>query len=308
MSLILITGGAGFIGINLCKKLLSHGHSVIAIDNLIISTKDNIKPLLSNPKFKFIKQDITKPILNIKYQISNIKYIYHLACPTGVPNLTKLAEEMLLTCSLGTRNVLELARKTRAKVLFTSSSEVYGNPKVFPQTEDYTGNVDPIGIRSPYEEGKRFAESLLQMYVRKYNIDAKIVRVFNTYGHYMSLNDSRVIPRFLLQALKNKPVTVKGKGLQTRTFCYVDDLVEGLITVMKKGKKGEVYNLGSDKEVRIIDLAKLVIKETGSKSKIVFVERPTHDHNRRHPSLNKVKKLGWKPKVNLKEGLRKTLR
>ncbi len=310
MSRILITGGAGFIGVNLCKKLLRQGHEVIAVDNFITSTDNNIKLLLSNSKFRFIKQDITKPISNFIRRIggSNFKYIYHLACPTGVPNLIKLAKEMLLTCSLGTRNVLELARIHSAKVLFTSSSEVYGDPQASPQTEDYTGNVDPVGIRSPYEEGKRFSESLIQVYVRKYNLKAKIVRVFNTYGSYVALNDSRVVPRFLRQALGNKPLTVEGKGLQTRTFCYVDDLVDGLLLVMKKGKKGEVYNLGSDKEIRIIDLAKLIIKVTRSKSGIVFVERPAHDHKRRFPSLEKVEKLGWRQKTALEKGLQKTLR
>lgn len=310
MSHILVTGGAGFIGINLCKKLLSQGHHVIAVDNFITSTDDNIKRLLPNPKFRFIKHDITQPILNIKYHPSadgsNTKYIYHLACPTGVPNLTKLAEEMLLACCVGTRNVLEIAKKTKAKVLFTSSSEVYGDPKVFPQEENYTGNVDPIGIRSPYEEGKRFSESLIQMYVRKYNVDVRIVRVFNTYGPYMAPNDTRVVPRFLAQGLQNKSLTVEGKGVQTRTFCYVDDLVDGLLTVMKKGEKGEVYNLGSDKEIKIIDLANLIIKATNSQSKIAFVERPTHDHKHRLPSLEKVRQLGWKQKVSLEEGLTKT--
>ncbi|OGH19674.1 MAG: hypothetical protein A3D74_00575 [Candidatus Levybacteria bacterium RIFCSPHIGHO2_02_FULL_37_13] len=309
MSRILITGGAGFIGTNLCEKLLSQNHHVIAIDNLITSTKSNIEPLFSNPKFEFIEQDVTLPLRNWKLEIRNWKFdfIYHLACPTGVPNLTKLAEEMLLACSAGTRNVLELAKKTKAKLLFTSSSEVYGDPQVFPQTENYTGNVDPIGIRSPYEEGKRFSESLIQMYVRKYNVNAKIVRVFNTYGNYMSSGDSRVIPRFLNQALNGKSLTVEGKGLQTRTFCYIDDLVDGLITVMEKGKKGEVYNLGNDKEVRIIDLAKLIIKITNSRSKLKLVERPAHDHKRRLPALEKVKKLGWKPKIFQEIGLRKTL-
>ena len=197
---------------------------------------------------------------------------------------------------------------TKAKLLFTSSSEVYGDPQVFPQTESYTGNVDPIGIRSPYEEGKRFSESLIQMYVRKYNVDAKIVRVFNTYGPSMSSNETRVVAKFLSQALQGKLLTVEGKGLQTRTFCYIDDLVNGLLMIIKKGKKGEVYNLGSDKEVRIIDLAKLIVKVTDSKSKISFVERPSHDHKRRHPSLEKVKKLGWKQKTTLKNGLQKTFR
>lgn len=311
MSRILITGGTGFIGSNLSKRLLEQGHRVIAIDNLITSNGDNLKQLLRNPKFKFIKHDIVKPFPKRKFDPDQIgtkfEIIYHLACPTGIPNLVGLAEEMLLACSVGTRNILELAKKSRAKLLFTSSSEVYGDPQVFPQKESYTGNVDPVAIRSPYEEGKRFSESLVTMYVRKYNIDARIVRVFNTYGRSMALDDSRVIPRFLQQALHNKPLTVEGKGIQTRTFCYVDDLVDGLIMVMKKGKKGEVYNLGSNKEVRIIDLAKLIIEITSSKSKVTYVERPTHDPKRRLPSLKKVKRLGWRSKVSLEKGLIKTL-
>ncbi|OGD86527.1 hypothetical protein A2Z23_02940 [Candidatus Curtissbacteria bacterium RBG_16_39_7] len=305
---ILVTGGAGFIGSNLCQRLLADGHEVIAVDNLITSSKKNILPLTSHPKFKFINHDITKPfpkILSSKFSILNS--IYHLACPTGVPNLGPLAEEMLLTCALGMRNILELARSTGAKVLFTSSSEVYGDPQVFPQTEEYTGNVDPIGHRSPYEEGKRFAESLIVMYVKKHKVNAKIVRVFNTYGPGMLLEESRVIPRFLGQALAGELLTIHGKGQQKRTFCYVDDLVDGLILVMEKGKIGEVHNLGSDKPIAIRDLAQMILEVTNSKSKIKFVERPAHDHQSRHPALTKVKKLGWRPKTSLKTGLKKTL-
>lgn len=304
---ILVTGAAGLIGSNLCKKLLEEGHEVVGVDNLITGSRENIKDLKSFPKFTFIKQDITKPFSSFQLPTSSLQLIYHLACPTGVPNLGPLAEEMLLTCSLGTRNIMELAKKHQAKVLFTSSSEVYGDPEVFPQDESYTGNVDPVGFRSPYEEGKRFSESLIMMYARKYKIDAKIVRVFNTYGPGMSSEESRVIARFLRQALNGQPLTVHGKGLQKRTFCYVDDLVDGLILVMEKGKSGEVYNLGSNKQVSILDLAKLIIKLTKSKSSILKVKRPSHDHQARLPSLEKVKKLGWKSKVSLKKGLHLTI-
>lgn len=309
MNRILVTGGAGFIGTNLCKKLLTQGHEVIAVDNLITSTSDSVKQFKNNPKFTFIKHDITQPLVKkiLDAQHSMLDVIFHLACPTGVDNLVKLAEEMLLTCSLGTRNVLELAKMHNAKVLFTSSSEIYGDPEVFPQTESYHGNVDAIGIRSSYEEGKRLAESLVMAYIRKFHIDAKIVRVFNTYGPYMSLDDSRVIPRFIQQCQQNRPLTVTGNGLQTRTFCYVDDVVDGLLLVLQKGKKGEVYNLGNDKEIAIIDLAKLLLKISGSKNSITFIERPSHDHNRRLPSLQKVKQLGWQSQINLEEGLKRTL-
>lgn len=308
MKTVLVTGGAGFIGTNLCKKLLDNGFKVIAIDNFITSSGENRKELTANKNFTFIKHDITKPLpATIKQHEARIREIYHLACPTGVPNVTKLGEEMLLTCSVGTINVLEIARIHKAKLLFTSSSEVYGDPEVFPQSEDYTGNVDQIGIRSTYEEGKRFSESLVAMYVRKYKVDAKIVRIFNTYGPYMTLTDTRVIPNFIQQIKTNKPLTVQGKGTQRRTFCYVDDLVAGFLTVMEKGNAGEAYNLGGDREYTIKELAETIIKITDPKQKITYVPRPGHDHQARRPDLKKVKKLGWKQKIKLDEGLKKTL-
>jgi nucleoside-diphosphate-sugar epimerase len=308
MTEILVSGGAGFIGVNLCIKLLSQGHEVIAIDNLITASGQNIKKLCKNPKFKFIRHDITKPLPPIFSKDQTIvKYIYHLACPTGVPNIKTLGEEMLLTSSLGTRNMLELARKHSAKMLFTSSSEVYGQPEVFPQSEIYAGNVNPVGYRSPYEEGKRFAESLIVLYVRKYNLSARIVRVFNTYGPYMSSNDTRVIPTFIRQAIDNKPTTIHGDGMQKRTFCYVDDLVNGLITIMNRGKSGEIYNLGGDKEIPILTVARMIQKIAGSKSVIKFTKRPEHDHERRLPDISRIKHLSWTPKVSLIKGLRRTI-
>lgn len=309
MKKVLVTGGAGFIGTNLCKKLLRLGYKVVAVDNFITSSGSNLQLFSGDPRFTFIKHDITVPFSKEQLsQLKTVRFIFHLACPTGVPNLVKLAEEMLLTCSVGTRNVLQLARRLHAKILLTSSSEVYGDPKEFPQDESYTGNVDPLGIRSPYEEGKRFAESLLSMYVKKYGINGKIVRVFNTYGPYMSRNDSRVIPTFLRQIKNNQPLTVFGNGLQTRTFCYVDDLVAGLMLVMEKGRQGEVYNLGSDEEIRIIDLANLLKNRIKKNAKIQFIKRPAHDHERRLASLQKIKKLGWQPKTSLEKGIGKALR
>lgn len=318
MSNILVTGAAGFIGTNLCQKLLSQKHSVIGIDNFITGSETNITRLAKNPNFQFFNHDITKPFpKNLELRLPakalatvgtlNLELIYHLACPTGVENLQKLGREMLLTCSTGTLNILEIAQKAGAKLLFTSSSEVYGNPQVFPQDETYTGNVDQTGVRSTYEEGKRFAESLISFYVREKNLDAKIVRVFNTYGPAMSTEDSRVIPRFLKQALAQKPLPLHGQGEQKRTFCYVDDLVAGLILIMQKGLKGQVYNLGGEKQVKIKDLAVQVLKITGSKSPIKTVDRPPHDHQGRQPALSKVKKLGWRQKVTLSQGLTKTL-
>lgn len=304
---ILVTGGAGFIGKNLTLKLLNDGHKVVVVDNFITSNKADFKALLKPERLKLIEGDITDTKLISKIQ-KDFKFdeIYHLACPTGVPNILPLAFEMLMTCSTGTKNILELALGKKAKVLFTSSSEVYGDPEVFPQSEEYTGNVDPIGYRSPYEEGKRFSESLVKMYSQKYGLEAKIVRLFNTYGPFMSLKDTRVIPQFILAAKNGKSLPVKGRGLQKRTFCFVSDLVSGLEIVMKKGKRGEIYNLGSDKEVSIIDLGKLIIKLTGSKSKFKFIKREAHDHQARLPDLKKVTKLGWKSKVSLEEGLEKT--
>ena len=308
MSKVLVTGGAGFIGSNLCIRLLAIGYNVVAVDNLITGGQKNIKQLISNPNFTFIKHDINEPWpKNFKFKISNLKFIYHLACPTGVPNLGPLSEEMITTCSVGTRNILEVARESGAKFLFTSSSEVYGDPLVFPQEESYRGNVDTCGLRSPYEEGKRFSESLILMYVRKYNIDAKIVRVFNTYGPSMSPKDIRVIPNFLRQTNSGLPLTLHGEGNQKRTFCNVDDLVEGLVLVIEKGERGEVYNLGHDMEISIIDLARLILKITGSKNPIQTVPRPGHDHERRLPSLKKTKQLGWYPKISLEEGLKTTI-
>ena len=309
MKTILVTGGAGFIGTNLCKMLLDQGHNVIAIDNFITSSGENLKELKKHQNFTFIKHDIVKPFpTKIKNKELKIKEIFHLACPTGVPNLLTLGEEMLLTCSVGTKNVLELARLHKAKLLLTSSSEVYGDPELFPQTETYTGNVQPTGFRSTYEEGKRFSESLVAFYARKYKLEAKIVRIFNTYGPYMTLTDTRVIPNFINQIKHNKPLTIQGKGIQRRTFCFVDDLVQGFLTVMEKGLPGEAYNLGGDKEYTIKQLAEAIIKMNNDpKMKISYIPRPEHDHQARRPDLKKVKKLGWKQKITLENGLKNTL-
>lgn len=305
---ILVTGAAGFIGSNLTRELLTKNHTVIGVDNLITSDGANLKELKKFPKFTFVKHDISKPFpQKLTTHHRQLTTIFHLACPTGVPNLVSMSYEMLLTSSIGTQHVLELAKKTKARLVFTSSSEVYGDPLVSPQTEDYTGNVNQIGIRSPYEEGKRFAESLIMMYVRKYNVRATIVRVFNTYGPGMSQNETRVIPRFIRLAVTGKPLTVHGNGNQIRTFCYIDDLISGLLLVAKKGKSGEVYNLGNDRETTIHDAAKLVLKLTESKSKIVLTPRPAHDHQRRQPSLSKIRKLGWSPQTTLTYGIKLTL-
>jgi nucleoside-diphosphate-sugar epimerase len=303
---ILITGAAGFIGSNLVRRLLKSKHKIIGVDNLITGVKSNIADLSKNPGFKFILKDITDKNFPKLFSKEKIEQIYHLACPTGVPNIEPLAEQMLLACSIGTRNVLEVARIHNSRVIFTSSSEVYGDPQVFPQSEEYTGNVDPIGARSPYEEGKRFSESLFKMYCSKYNLDCSVVRLFNTYGPGMSAKDTRVIPQFLSNAQKNTPLIIKGSGKNTRTYCFVDDLINGLILVMEKGQDGEVYNLGSSKEISVLELADLVLKLTHSKSKIKHIKDSIPDHKGRRPELKKIKKLGWSQKVDLKFGIIQT--
>ncbi len=304
MKKVLVTGGAGLIGAYLCEKLLSQGHKVICVDNFITTSRENIKHLSVSPNFRLIEHDITLPLPSIfNPQSSNFNEIYHLACPTGVPNLTRLSLEMLKACSQGTENILELGLKNKSKFIFTSSSEVYGDPLVFPQKEDYTGNVDPTGIRSPYEEGKRFSESLIISFVRKYGLDAKIVRLFNTYGT-KKFDDTRVITRFIKEAKGNKPITVEGDGKQTRTFLHTNDLVNALLVINERGKKGEIYNAGSDTEISILELANLVKFVTGGKSKIKFVPRPSHDHTRRLPDLTKLKSLGWSQSVGIYEGLK----
>lgn len=309
MKTVVIIGGAGFIGANLCNFFLSQNKSVLCVDNLITSSNKNIQQFKNNKFFTFINHDITKPFPEKFFdkQFLHIDSIFHLACPTGVPNLTRLSEEMLMTCSVGTKHVLDLALFHQVPVLLASSSEVYGDPLVTPQTENYSGNVDTLGIRSPYEEGKRFAESLLSLYVKKYHLDGKIVRIFNTYGPFMSLSDSRVIPYFISQLKENQPLSVAGEGSQTRTFCYVDDLIQGFFIVMQKGEKGEAYNLGSDKETTIKHLAEKIRDISHKNLSFKYVIRPSHDHQTRHPSLQKVKALGWQETVSLSDGLQKTL-
>lgn len=303
---ILLTGAAGFIGSNLAQTLLDQGHEVFGIDNFITGSKENSSKLLKNPKFSFLEADIVNLTNEQKSSFPKFDQVYHLACPTGVPNLVFLAEEMLLTCSDGTKNILDIALKDKASFLFTSSSEVYGDPEKFPQSEDYTGNVDSIGLRSPYEEGKRFSEALTIMYSRKYKLPTKIVRIFNTYGPGMSEKDTRVIPAFIKQILEGKNLTIHGDGSQRRTFCYIDDLVNGLIIVMEKGES-EPYNLGGEEEVTINQLAQQISNVSEKKLLVKTKQRASHDHQARMPDLKRIKKLGWVAKTNLKSGLSKTI-
>jgi nucleoside-diphosphate-sugar epimerase len=299
----LITGVAGFLGSNLCRKLLADGYRVYGVDNFATGKRENILSLASEQKFTFLELDVTSDAFLEKFMNVPVTQVFHLACPTGVPNIKILGEEMLMTCSKGTVNALEVAKKHGAKALLTSSAEVYGDPKESPQNETYTGNVSPIGPRSAYEEGKRFAESLFKMYADKYALEAKIVRVFNTYGPGMSLTDERVIPHFLKCILEGKPLRVYGDGKQTRTHLYVDDLLMGLLTVMEKGIRGEAYNVGGDKQVSIKELAELMLKITESPVGIDYQPHFIEDHMSRLPSTEKVRALGWTKTVSLEEGL-----
>jgi dTDP-glucose 4,6-dehydratase/UDP-glucuronate decarboxylase len=308
---ILVSGGAGFLGSHLCEALLKKGHQVICLDNLITGSQENIKDFLKNPNFSFIKHDIAQAFSkNLKSQISNLKSIYHLASPASPKDYFRYPLETLLTNSIGTLNLLELAKNERAKFLFASTSEVYGDPKEHPQKETYTGNVNPFSQRSCYDESKRFAESLIYTYINKYGLDARIVRIFNTYGPKMRIDDGRPMPTFINQAQEGKPLTIQGDGKQTRSFCYVSDMIEGIILAMEKLKaKGEVFNLGNPDERSIMEIARIIKKLINPKIKMVFVKRYPDDPQRRCPDISKAKRiLGWQPKVGLEEGLKKTIK
>lgn len=303
MKTILVSGGAGFIGSHLCRFLLGQKNRVICLDNLFSGRLENIKDLKANKFFQFVKHDIILPFSTA----SKIDKIYNLACIASPIGYQNRPLETLLVSSVGVKNMLDLALKKKAKFLQTSTSEVYGDPLEHPQKETYWGNVNPIGLRSCYDEGKRFAESLVMTYNRKFNLNTKIVRIFNTFGPNMHPSDGRVISNFLSQALANKPVTIYGQGLQTRSFCYVDDLVRGLALMMKSPEAGPI-NLGNPGEFTILKLAKTIIKITRSKSKIIFQDLPADDPTRRRPDISLAKKkLNWSPKISLTEGLRLSL-
>lgn len=306
---ILVTGAAGFIGSNLCHRLVKQGHKVWAVDNFLTGSHDNLDSLKENDNFTFFICGVETDKFAVFCNDTHVKFdqVYHLACPTGVPNIEILGEEIMDVCSVGTKNVLQVAYEHKARLVFTSSSEIYGDPEVFPQSEEYAGRVDPIGWRANYEEGKRFSETWLKLFVKKYGLNASIVRLFNVYGPKMSLLDFRVIPRLATQALSSLPLTVHGQGDQMRTLCFVDDLVNGLLIVMEKGEPGEAYNLGSDKAISIFELAEKVIAASGSSSKILFTPRASHDPNGRMPVLDKVHALGWQQTVSLEEGLKLTI-
>lgn len=303
MKRILITGGAGFIGSHLCKRLLDEGNDVICLDNFFTGSKDNIRHLLDNNRFELVRHDITK-----EYFIE-VDEIYNLACPASPPHYQYNAIKTIKTSVLGMINMLGLAKRCKARILQASTSEVYGDPLIHPQVESYWGNVNPIGIRSCYDEGKRCAETLMMDYHRQNKTDIRIVRIFNTYGPNMDLSDGRVVSNFIVQALKGEDITIYGDGSQTRSFCYVDDLIDGMIKMMNNtnGFIGPV-NLGNPSERTILDFAKLIIKLTNSNSKIIHKPLPLDDPSKRQPDITLAKKeLNFEPKVDIEEGLIKTI-
>jgi UDP-glucuronate decarboxylase len=305
---ILVAGGAGFVGSNLCEFLISRGNWVIALDNLSTGNIGNLKFLMKHPKFRFVKGDVCKlPLTPSLEKRGKIKEIYHLASPASPPHYQKDPIATWQANTLGTLNLLELAKQHKAKFLFASTSEVYGDPKVHPQTESYWGNVNPIGLRACYDESKRAGESLVMSYVRHYKLEAKIVRIFNTYGPKMDKNDGRVVSNFINQALQNKPITIYGKGTQTRSFMYIDDLVLGLTKMMSSGIIGPV-NLGNPEEFSVKQLAQKIIKLTKSASTLVYKPLPQDDPKQRKPDITLAKRfLKWQPKILLNSGLIKTI-
>jgi len=300
---ILVTGGAGFIGSHLCEKLLKQGNDVICLDNFFTGQKKNVSHLLDNKKFELVRHDIINPIL------LEVDQIYNLACPASPVHYQFNPVKTIKTSVMGAINVLGLAKRVKARILQASTSEVYGDPQVHPQTEAYWGNVNPIGIRSCYDEGKRVAETLFMDYHRQNKVDIRIVRIFNTYGPRMHPNDGRVVSNFIVQSIKGEPITVYGDGSQTRSFCYVDDLVEALVRMMNQPDFIGPVNLGNPVEFTILELANLVKKKLKSKQKIKFLPLPSDDPRQRKPDIKLAKKiLKWEPKIKLEEGLDKTIK
>ncbi len=303
MKRVLITGGAGFIGSHLCERLLNEGNDVICLDNFFTGSKDNIRHLIGNNRFELVRHDITKEYF------AEVDQIYNLACPASPPHYQYNPIKTMKTSVLGMINMLGLAKRCKARILQASTSEVYGDPHVHPQVESYWGNVNPIGIRSCYDEGKRCAETLMMDYHRQNKVDTRIIRIFNTYGPNMDPYDGRVVSNCIVQALKGEDITIYGDGSQTRSFCYVDDLVDGIIKMMnnEQGFIGPV-NLGNPSERTILDLAERIIKLTNSKSNLIFMPLPQDDPTQRKPDISVAKKeLNWEPKTDIDDGLKKTI-
>ena len=308
---ILVTGGSGFIGSHLCDRLIKQDNVVICLDNLITGSLKNIVHLMSKPNFHFFRHDVVKPFRSRKFD--KIDQIYHLASPAD-PNaksrFSYMAHpfETMQTNTVGTWNMCELALKNGAKLSFASTSEIYGDPLVSVQDESYRGNVSTTGPRSVYDESKRFGETIVAAYVREKGLDGQITRIFNTYGPRMNLEEGRSIVSFIRQSIRSLPITVYGDGKQTRSFCYIDDQVDGQIKVMEKGEKGSIFNIGSDDELTILELAQLIKELTGTKSKIIFKQLPEDDPKQRKPNIERAKKiLSWQPKVALSNGLLRTI-
>jgi UDP-glucuronate decarboxylase len=304
MKKILVTGGAGFLGSHLCDRLIDQGHEVYSLDSLFTGNRKNIEGLIKNPKFKFIKHDVVDAI-----NVNELDEIYNLACPASPVHYQHNPIHTMKTSVLGALNVLELARKTGAKVFQASTSEVYGDPSVHPQPEEYWGNVNTIGIRSCYDEGKRAAETLFFDYQRTHNLKIKVVRIFNTYGPRMAADDGRVVSNFIVQALRGENLTVYGDGSQTRSFCYSDDLVEGFIRLMNSDDSiSGPINMGNPGEFTMIELAEKVLRLTGSKSKLIHMPLPQDDPKQRRPDITKAKQLlNWEPTIALEQGLERTI-
>lgn len=302
MNRILVTGGAGFLGSYLCDRLIEEGNEVICVDNLFTGSKNNIRHLLSHPNFEFIRHDVTEPLY------IEVDQIYNLACPASPPHYQYNPIKTAKTGVYGAINMLGLAKRVKARILQASTSEVYGDPEIHPQPEVYRGCVNPIGIRSCYDEGKRMAETLFFDYKRQHEVDIKVIRIFNTYGPRMNPNDGRVVSNFIVQALKGEDITIYGDGKQTRSFCYVDDLIEGMYRMMNSEDFTGPVNLGNPGEFTMIELAEKVIELTQSSSRLVYCPLPSDDPTQRRPVIDLAKaKLGWEPKIALEDGLKKTI-
>jgi UDP-glucuronate decarboxylase len=299
---ILVTGGAGFLGSHLCDRLINEGHEILCLDNFFTGRKQNISHLLQNPKFELIRHDVIDPF---KVEVDQI---YNLACPASPPHYQYNPIKTTKTSVMGAINSLGLAKRVRARVFLASTSEVYGDPNVHPQDESYWGNVNPIGRRSCYDEGKRCAETLFFDYHRENGVDIRVVRIFNTYGPRMLADDGRVVSNFIVQAIKGENLTVYGDGSQTRSFCYVDDLIDGFVRLMEQEKTVGPVNIGNPGEFTMLELAELVLKKVGGKSKVTNLPLPADDPKQRRPDISLAKEaLGWEPKVPLEEGLERTI-
>lgn len=303
MKRVLVTGGAGFLGSHLCDRLIADGHEVICLDNFFTGKKKNIAHLLSNPSFELMRHDVIQPIY------AEVDWIFNLACPASPVHYQRDPVRTIKTNVMGALNSLGCAKQNQARVLQASTSEVYGDPKVHPQPESYRGAVNPIGIRACYDEGKRTAETLFFDYHRQHGLDIRVIRIFNTYGPRMTANDGRVVSNFIVQALRGEDITIYGDGTQTRSFCYVDDLIDGIVRMMNTENFTGPVNLGNPGEFTMLELAELVLKLTGSKSKIIYQPLPQDDPTQRCPVIDLAKeKLGWAPKIKLEDGLKLTIK